>query len=725
MNVVQLVHSSGPVLSQEGPQLRRLRDFYRALSDMNRAAFRLKDPQALYETICAIAVRSSSAAVAWVGLEDQGRIVPVAWSESAKDYVQGLETRLPGNPADEQSCGPTVLAFVRAQPCICNECLGDDCTRPWRPHAAGLDVKSAAAFPIFRHGQVVGTFNLYCAEAGAFDDDQVALIDQMAGDLSFALEHLDREAARMTAERDAHELERQLSQIVETAQDAIITLNARFEVVVFNHAAAQMFGVAPEEAIGRPIDRFIPQVHGQAHRRHMADFAADGVASRHMGRSREVLARRADGEEFPIEASISRVGEGDRMLMTVTARDVSQRRLADRAQLASAAAEAANSAKTEFLSRISHELRTPLNAVLGFAQLMQTDTRDPLAPRHRAQIDLVLQAGEHLRLLLDEVLDVTRIESGRMVIDKRDFELCELLRSVLRISAPHALRCQVHLQEAYATDCKVPLRADPDRLRQVLLNLVSNAIKYNRPGGWVRLELQRDAFFVHILVRDNGLGMTEEQKAQLFQPFNRLGRERTGVEGTGIGLMLARQLVTLMDGDVAVDSAPDHGTTVRVTLPASDERPAPLPSSAPPPANVASTPADSPLAGTVLYIEDHPINAALVEQMLARWPGIRLVVAPDGAAGLEQARALHPDMVLLDMQLPDMTGMDVLRRLKADPATRDLAVIALSASAVPTEVAAAREAGAADYWTKPIDFEPFIDGMRKLLAATSAGRDGS
>ena len=377
------------------------------------------------------------------------------------------------------------------------------------------------------------------------------------------------EEARLATEREVREQQLQLSSIVETALDAIITVNARFEVVVFNHAAAQMFGVAPEDAIGHPLDRFVPQEHRQTHHHRMATFASEKVTSRYMGRPRELRGVRADGEVFPIEASISRAGEGERMLMTVTARDVSQLRQAEQAQLTIAAAEAANAAKTQFLSRISHELRTPLNAVLGFAQLMQVDTRDPLAPRHRAQIDLVLQAGEHLRSLIDEMLDVTRIESGQMALALRDFELCELLRSVLHISEPHALKCQVHLEEAYSSACKVRLRADPDRLRQVLLNLVSNAIKYNRPGGWVRLELRCDEAAIHIVVRDNGLGMTEQQKAQLFQPFNRLGRERTGVEGTGIGLVLVRQLVTLMGGDLLVDSEPQRGTTVCVALPAS------------------------------------------------------------------------------------------------------------------------------------------------------------
>jgi PAS domain S-box-containing protein len=715
MNVIRLVPASSQASSAEASQLRRLRGFYRALSDMNRASIHSKDPRALYKTICDIAVTSGGAAMAWVGLRDKDLIVPVAWSESAQRYVEGLEIRVP-QAGGEQGCGPTALAFVRGAPYICNDYLGDDCTKPWRARADAFGVKSAAAFPIFRRGQAVGSLNLYFDQVGAFDDDQVALIEQMVEDLCFALENLDREEGRVCAERLAQERQLQLSSIVETALDAIITVNARFEVVVFNRAAAQMFGVAPQDAIGQSLDRFVPVEYRAGHHQRMAGFAAKGEVSRFMGRPRELQGQRANGEVFPMEASISRSGEGDGLLMTVTARDVTQLRQAERAQLASAAAEAANSAKTQFLSQISHELRTPLNAVLGFAQLMRADTRDPLAPRHQAQIDLVLQAGEHLRTLIDEMLDVSRIESGRMAIDARDFDLCALLRSVLSISQPQASRYKVRLEEAFSPACRFQLHTDPDRLRQVLLNLVSNAIKYNRPGGWVRLELVRDESFIHILVRDNGLGMTEQQKAQLFQPFNRLGRENTGVEGTGIGLVLVQQLVTLMGGDLAVDSEPDRGTCVRVTLPATDIRPSayPLPGQGPTTAPAPSSHATHPV-GTVLYIEDNPTNATIVEQVLTRWPEIRLVVAPDGASGLERARDLQPDVILLDMQLPDMAGLDVLRRLKADPATRDLVVIALSASAVAEDVATAREVGAVDYWTKPIDFERFLEGMRKVL----------
>ncbi|MDO9002324.1 MAG: ATP-binding protein [Aquabacterium sp.] len=688
-------------------------DFYRALLDMGQAIVRVADPDELYQTICRIAVTSGHATMAWIGLIQDGRVVPVAWGGPAQAYAQGLDIRVgtpDGQPAADM--GPTSLAIAHGRTWVCNDFHADPCTVPWRELATRFGVNASAAFPIWRDDHVIGALNLYFDQAQAFNPDVVELVEQMVSNLGFALKARAGQE-RLAQLRDAlHERELQLSGIVQTAMDAIITVNAQGRVVLFNQAAARMFGVNAPDVIGGTIDRFIPLAYREAHRTHLALFTAEGTTSRRMGHTRELSGQRANGEVFPMDASISRTGTDEGLLMTVMARDVSQLRQAEQAHLARSVAEAANQAKTEFLSRISHELRTPLNAVLGFAQLMQIDTSDPLSARHRERLDQLLRAGDHLRTLIDEMLDISGIEAGRMAIQTRDFDLCELLDGVLRMSEPHALQCQVTLHATYAELAPLPLHTDPDRLRQVMLNLVSNAIKYNRPQGWVRLEVQRDAHFVHLTVRDNGLGMSEQQKNQLFQPFNRLGREHSDVQGTGIGLVLVRQLIHLMGGELTLDSHIDQGTVVDITLPIGGKPQAHL-------APASDTPHQEPAnpEGVVLYIEDNPINAVLVQEMLACWPKVKLVVAPDGAAGLQCARTSRPDVILLDMHLPDMNGVEVLHQLKADDATRDLAVVALSANAVMEDMQAARAAGAEDYWTKPIDVERFVKGMRQRLRA--------
>lgn len=693
----------------------RLAAFYRALSDMNQAVAHVSDPMGLYERLCGIAVTACGASMAWIGLIADGEVRPVAWAGAAREYTHGLSIRCPPPEAADADLGPTAHALHTGRPTLSNDFHADPRTRRFRERAQRFGVQASGAFPIRRAGQVIGTLNLYFGRTGSFDDALVELVEQLVLDLCFALEHIDREAARAAAERVAKEHEGQLVAIVQTAMDAIISVDARFQVVLFNGAAARMFGVSPEAALGQPLDRFLPPEVVNLHRQHLAAYARHGATRRMGGETRELTALRANGERFPIEASISRTGSGERLLMTVMARDVTQLRLSEKAQLARAAAEAANQAKTEFLSRISHELRTPLNAMLGFAQLLRAEDRGALGARQREQLDLVLQAGAQLRLLVDEMLDISRIEAGRMRVTHRDFELCELLDGVLRMCAPQSLEFGVRLEAGFSEDRRVLMCTDPDRLRQVVVNLMSNAIKYNRPGGWVRLEVETDRHFVHVLVRDNGLGMSEAQREQLFQPFNRLGRESSGVEGTGIGLVLARQLASLLGGEITLDSREGDGTLARLTLPATDGRPLATPAS---PDSMAEGP---PVAGRVLYIEDNPINVILVRQLLSRWPQVELFTADDGTAGLAQAAALRPDAVLLDMQLPDMPGLSVLRQLKADEATRGIPVVALSASATPPEVEAARAAGAADYWTKPIDFEGFLSGMRQLLQG-DAGR---
>jgi PAS domain S-box-containing protein len=699
----------------------RAREFCRALAEMNQAMVRIAQPQALYDAICRIAVERGRATMAWIGVVVGDEVQAVAWGGRAQEYTEGL--LIPLHPPAGSPPGPVATALASGQPCVCNDFLGDPRTRPWRDRAQRFGVQASAAFPFRRGGRWVGALSLYFPYRHAFDEPLIELMRDMAEDLSFALDHIDHEGRLAHAiqeveerRRELQEREAQLADIVDTALDAIITIDAGGRVVVFNEAAAKMFGVPRGEAMGQTLDRFLPPEVRAGHDAHLRRFAQAGPGSRRMGHAREVTAVRADGERFPMEAAISRVGRGERMLMTVMARDVTQLRVAEKAQLARTAAEAANQAKTEFLSRISHELRTPLNAVLGFAQLMQSDLDQPLPQHHLDRLERVLQAGAHLRVLIDEMLDISRIESGALRLVPGVVDVGVVAREVLAMCSAQAIEFKVFLRRRFAPLDPLPLPGDAGRLRQILLNLVSNAIKYNRPEGAVELGFELRGRRLVLWVEDNGQGMTADQRQHLFQPFNRLGRESSGVEGTGIGLVLVRQLVGLMGGELSIESTAGRGTRVEVVLPVLD---AAEPRGEPRnghsrPQNSASAPNE--LRGGVLYVEDNPINAILVEQLLARWPGVELVLADTVASGIERAHALQPDLILLDMQLPDGDGLQALERLKGDPATRDLRVVALSASAMPDQVSAARAAGAEDYWTKPIDFGRFIEGIERLLS---------
>jgi signal transduction histidine kinase len=314
------------------------------------------------------------------------------------------------------------------------------------------------------------------------------------------------------------------------------------------------------------------------HRHGLQAFIGSGRDRVAIGHAKTLFGMRADGERFPFEAAVSRQGEGDRMTMTAVIRDLTDRRAAEAAREARIVAEAASQAKTEFLSRMSHELRTPLNAILGFAQLLTDDPREPLSPRQRHQLALTREAGWHLLALIDNVLDISRIEAGQLEMRFEAVSLKPLIESALSVSDSLAARHRVRLMPAPPTlDDGLAVRADATRLRQVVLNLLSNGCKYNRPGGRVAVEVALEpgaqggsshgAGMLRIDVVDDGVGMSEQQLAHLFEPFNRLGRESGTIEGTGIGLHLTRQLVQKMGGTITARSTPGQGTCMSVRLP--------------------------------------------------------------------------------------------------------------------------------------------------------------
>ncbi|HEX2010765.1 MAG TPA: ATP-binding protein, partial [Roseateles sp.] len=344
--------------------------------------------------------------------------------------------------------------------------------------------------------------------------------------------------------------QQQLLGLVETAMDAVITVDVRQRIVQFNRAAAAVFRLPQRKALGQRLDRFLPDA--RRHAELVAGFAASGQSARRMGARHVLTGLRADGEAFPFEASISRFGEGEQQLMTVVLRDVSEAHAMDAARRAQELAEAASRAKTDFLSRMSHELRTPLNAVLGFAQLLRAGHELPEAQGQQlAQIE---RAGWHLAELIDDVLDVSRIEAGRVAVSLGSVSARTALAEALQLSLPAAQQRGLRVHAPFGEAPDLRLRADPVRLRQVLLNLLSNATKYNRAEGELRLSLRAEAGQALIEITDTGIGMSEQQLAHLFEPFNRLGREHSGIQGTGIGLVLSRQLMALMQGALEVDS---------------------------------------------------------------------------------------------------------------------------------------------------------------------------
>jgi PAS domain S-box-containing protein len=395
-----------------------------------------------------------------------------------------------------------------------------------------------------------------------------------------------------------------------------------------------------------------------------------------------------------------------------TCRDISEHIAHERLRRDKEAAERANHAKSQFLSRVSHELRTPLNSIIGFAQLMALDERWPLPPEQRQRLAGVQRAGGHLLELIDEVLDLTRIERPDFHLPLQPVDVANAVAGCLRVLQPLAEQHRVSLPMPPAAPCWV--QADSRALEQVLMNLLSNAIKYNRPGGSVRLRLADDATHVQLSVVDDGQGLDAMQQSQLFQPFNRLGAERSRVEGTGLGLVIARELTLAMEGRLEVQSEVGRGSRFTVVLWACD---AAAPAAAPEiePTAPMPLPPEPRAERTVLYIEDEPLNVLLMEEVFRLRSAWTLKVAPDGAQGLQMARAMRPDLLLIDMNLPDMSGLQVIQRLRCDAATAGLRCIAFSADAMREQIDAAMAAGFDDYWTKPIDVVRVLERLGQAL----------
>jgi signal transduction histidine kinase/CheY-like chemotaxis protein len=392
-------------------------------------------------------------------------------------------------------------------------------------------------------------------------------------------------------------------------------------------------------------------------------------------------------------------------------RDVTEEVTAQNAMLEEGAAQRTYQAKREFLSRVSHELRTPLNAVIGFSDLMRTDPVEPLTATQMARLDRVVDGGQYLLRLVNDLLDVARLEVGEMSVALSSVRLAPVLRNAVDLleTARVARGVSIEIDEPPP---QLFVVADPVRLKQVFVNILSNAIKYNRASGTVFVAFSLTPTQAVLTMRDQGVGMTALQQRDLFIPFRRLGDEPNATEGAGLGLVISRHLAERQGGSLDVASAPGQGTTVTIRL---NRDLLESPEHADFEATTAFGSALAGAAGVIVYIEDDPVNVLLMEQYVSLCADVQLLVARDGASGLELAHHWMPNLILLDMQLPDMSGLDVLDRLRADPATSGIRVVALSANAMPAQVTEAIARGAEAYWTKPLSLSKFKSELPKFL----------
>jgi PAS domain S-box-containing protein len=503
--------------------------------------------------------------------------------------------------------------------------------------------------------------------------------------------------------------------LIENGSDCIMIIDPEGAITYAAPSVEKILGYGPEEVLGsRPEMLIHPEDLVKLSEAMGAVFGTPGEVVQ-----LEYRIRHRDGgwRVFESLARTLRVDSVDAGAV-VNARDITPHKEAEEAlRRAKEEADTANRAKSEFLSRMSHELRTPMNSILGFAQLLEMGEMS--ASQARA-VERIRKAGDHLLRLINEVLDLARIESNRQTFSLEPVRVAGVLRETLDLVRPIAGQYGCRLSEEIPEQADAYVHADRQRITQVLLNLVTNAIKYNRPGGGVRFlcRVENDAdggARAAIGVWDSGPGIAPERMGELFTPFARLGAESSGIEGTGLGLALSKRFVEAMGGAIRVESVPDVGSTFWIELPLAASPKQSAQQSAPGSEALAK---EFSLRGpaSVLYVEDNLANLDLIESIFAAFPAIRLIPALQGRLGLELAREHRPDVILLDLHLPDIPGEEVLQSLQADPRTCSIPVVIVSADATPSRIRKLEAAGAREYLTKPLDVRRFLETFERLLS---------
>jgi PAS domain S-box-containing protein len=557
----------------------------------------------------------------------------------------------------------------------------------------------------------------------ALRDDQGAIIGYLLiGTDNSARKQV--EAEQMKLDQRLRDQQFYTRSLIESNIDAIMTTNPAGIITDVNKQMEALTGCTRDELIGAWFKNYFTDPG-------RAEASIKQVLREKKITNYELTARARDGKTTVVSFNATTFYDRDRKLEGVfaAARDVTERKRLDQAlqeqnvelKRARAAAEKANLAKSAFLSSMSHELRSPLNAILGFAQLINSDSPPP-TPSQATSIDQILHAGWYLLELINEILDLAQIESGKLALSLEPTSLAEVMLECQAMIEPQGQKRSIKMTfPQFDFPCFV--RADRTRLKQVLINLLSNAIKYNQPDGTVVVDVDRRCTPEHtrVSVRDSGAGLPPDMLMQLFQPFNRLGQERNSTEeGTGIGLVMSKRLVELMGGEIGVESTVGLGSVFWFELNSA---------SAPQLAVDRSQPAAKPQEPvrqgaplrTLLCVEDNPANLMLIEQLVARRPDMRLLSARDGNLGVQLARAKQPEVILMDINLPGISGIEALKILREDPATAHIPVVALSANAMPRDIEKGLEAGFFRYLTKPIKVNEFMQTLDVTLEFARQG----
>ena len=737
-----------------------------ARSLSNQALLNAADEVSYLQEACRIIVDVCDHTMMWIGYVDQGperRVLPVAVAGLDLGYLAGATVTWTD---DEHGQGPVGTAIRSRQPIACQDLFDDPRFGPWRDEAERRGYRSCVALPLTAESEILGALTVYSSSPNAFPDHEVRLLADIASDIAHGitfhrlrtshqrtLEVLER--YRLHLEKLVDDRTRQLQEAVRLAEKRAAevadlynsapcgyhSLDSDGFIVAINDTELSWLGYQRAEIIGKMrfsdllaadektrfesnFARFLAQGHlyDQEYQLHGKDgrlipvslsktMIRDETGAFLMSRSvsfnlterkcaEEELQRYRDGLEFLVAERTAALSEANREL--IIARDT---------------AEAASIAKSTFLTNMSHELRTPLTAILGFTQLLELSQDAAVSEEHRLCVDHILKNGKLLLALINDLLDLAKIDAGHVATSPERITLADLLpsfeASLLPLGETMGITVSAHV------DNDMPdIRADQTRINQVLLNIGTNAIKYNRPGGRVDIGCERlGPDWVRLTVADSGVGIPETRQHEVFEPFNRLGREAGSIEGTGIGLALSRRLMHLMGGRIGFTSRPGEGSRFWIDIPvyhpvdACDGAPMPV---APSPAVQAG---DGIVRNrTVLCVDDNASARELVVRIIVGIPGTEVLTASSAEEGIELARRHSPDLILMDINLPGMDGIAALAELRRHSGTNAIPVFALSAAATVADIERGRAAGFDRYLTKPYDVSDLLAALKDKLA---------
>jgi len=500
--------------------------------------------------------------------------------------------------------------------------------------------------------------------------------------------------------------------VVENIAEGIITINDRGDIETFNHAAEQMFGYSADEVVGKNVNVIVPESERTDHDAYVQQ--SDLKTSRIINSARDLYGQRKDGRQIPIELNVSRMMLDNELKFIGIMHDISDRIKTQEILKASMEmAERANQAKSEFLSSMSHELRTPMNAIIGFGQMLQLNAKEPLSESQNNCVNHIMKGSSHLLNLINEILDLAKIEAGKVDISTEAVSPSMVIDECMPLVLSLAESRGIKLKFPEPTQVFPKIWADHTRLKQVLLNLISNAVKYNKDQGTVTLTIEEiTGGKLRFSIADTGHGIPEGKREDLFEPFNRLDADHSNIEGTGIGLVITRNLVELMDGTLDLESEVGKGSTFWVDMPLYKA-----------PEDIAEETVEEKMEqsglpevhGKLLYVEDNPDNLKLMEMIVGKVGGLSMISAHTGELGVELARKKKPDVILLDINLPGINGFETIEQLRSNDTTKNIPVLALSAAATKRDIEKGEKAGFACYLTKPIIVPEVLEALRSVL----------